>query len=1021
MSMQTALLGGGTPDSNTNQSFAQYSFIMNGRASWSAPVSIITKSNVIAVAGTISNLRVKSEGSPYRFTLYKNGVATSLKTQVADASSNKLGADTTNSVSVVPGDTLSLESIQDLTLGPLLGNGIVSFSMIIECADCTSVLMGGVGGTAGVLENSTTIYHPICGVSKGTTGTESIAAQIVPTKGTIKKMYLAMESAPGAGTSYAFTVFKNGVATGITATIADTATTATDLTNSISVSPGDTISLRVVPTGSAAEVSCSWSFEFDPAVNGQSMIMLATAGSGTNGRPKTGSNSFAFLLGGAGDGSTTAWLTNEASLVHLGVACTVKNLRVKVATAPGSGSSWQVALRQNLATSALSATISGTETSKENTADSISVAADDVLAYIAIPTSSPAVTDIQISMTVSISEELCTDCDTTDYRYRLDYALDAQRPAQDVLNDMLATFSGFLVYSGSKVKLRIEKVETITQYFGDGSTTKANATFDPGNIVKDSFSWNMPSIDERPNRIRVQWVDPDQNYVKVYTQVDDRIDQDDRNTIITRDVSLLGITRASQASRMAKFILASIKYAAVNVSFSARLDSIHCEVGDVIAVTQQSAQFVRKLLRITDMQEAENELIRLTCKEYNPSLYDDHLGAGAIQMVLPVFTNPYAPLSDPTNIALTESGFLIAGGTWVTNIDVTWTALNPDEKLRLSHYVIQISDNGGSSYTDVGTAGNTATSFRITLGNARTGTSLMVRVRSVSLKGVFSTGANTATITLVGKTTPPSNVSNFVGAFSSDHVALIWSPVSDSDLFGYEIRIGDSNSSWETASIVVTEYLGSNYNAFNVAPGVRKFLIKAIDNSGNYSASAASTTVTVPGSPGTTVVFEFDILSRITVLPHPLQGTLSSELDRTPTPDHNPTFNRLALHPKTVRTFVDAQAEFATWAALQSSGLVFGINSFVTSQESYETEAIDLGGTRTGTFILDLQTYSLNNQGVLIAQISLSTDGITFGAYQGFISGQYTASHVKLKFLLQATTAPDIIRLAGAKLIITSP
>jgi hypothetical protein len=186
--------------------------------------------------------------------------------------------------------------------------------------------------------------------------------------------------------------------------------------------------------------------------------------------------------------------------------------------------------------------------------------------------------DFRISLDVDRYSTINED-QTSQRRYRLDYVIDSQRPAQDVLNDILATFGGFLIYSGSKIKLKCEKTEDITQYFGDGSTTAQNATFDPNNIVKDTMSWNFPSVDDRPNRIRVQWVDPSQNYVKVYTQVDDRIDQDERNIVITKDISLLGITRSSQASRMAKLYMAKTKYASANVQFSARLESIHCEVG----------------------------------------------------------------------------------------------------------------------------------------------------------------------------------------------------------------------------------------------------------------------------------------------------------------------------------------------------------------------------------------------------------------------------------------------------------
>ncbi len=246
------------------------------------------------------------------------------------------------------------------------------------------------------------------------------------------------------------------------------------------------------------------------------------------------------------------------------------------------------------------------------------------------------------------NNNVVTAPDDNEARFRFDYIIDSQRPAADVLNDMLSSFMGFLVYAGSKIKLRIEKAEDITQYFGDGSQNAANATFDPDNILKDSMSWNLGALDDKPNRIRLQWVDPNQNYVKVYAQVEDRIDQDSRGTIITKDVSLLAITRQTQALRMAKLYMNLAKYANINITFAARLDSIHCEIGDVIAVTHQSSKFTRRLFRITDMQEGEDETIQINAKEYNASIFDDRMGAGIQVVFQPPGPNPYAPLGDVT-------------------------------------------------------------------------------------------------------------------------------------------------------------------------------------------------------------------------------------------------------------------------------------------------------------------------------------------------------------------------------------
>ena len=629
------------------------------------------------------------------------------------------------------------------------------------------------------------------------------------------------------------------------------------------------------------------------------------------------------------------------------------------------------------------------------------------------------VDEVKVVVGVAMTTQNFESPDDIEARYRLDYTIDSQRPAQDVLNDMLASFMGFLIYSGNKIKIGCERAGPIVQYFGDGSTTKENATFDPNNIVRDSFAWNMSSIDDRPNRIKIQWVDPDQNFVKVYTQVEDRIDQDDRGTIITKDVSLLGITRQSQAARMAKLNMSIAKYAHLNITFSTRLESIHCEVGDVVAVTHQAARFTRRLFRITSMQEGEDETILMNCREYNAALYDDQ-GGGLLIYQSPSGPNLFAPLSDVTNLTLSEDNFLQQDGVFATNILVSWTNIPEDELLRLSSYIVQLSQDGGASFRDVAFTSSQQTSYRVPLGNVQTGVTFVVRVKTLSDKGAESAGA-TAQITIQGKITPISDVEDFDVSFAGDNINMTWSAVNDDDLFGYEIRMGNENSTWETAVILVTEYLGSSFRLFQYTTGTKKFFIKAIDNSQNYSENAASDSILITTIPQSNVTFQFDLWSRVTNFPHPLEGTLSSELDRVGTPDFNPLYYRETFQPKTQDTWLDLQSARGTYLALQNSSFVFGRELFVTSQESYETTAIDIGLLTTGNFILDMQTFSTSNNGFVSVDISTSTDDITYSAYTPFVIGAYTARYVKFKFKIQAILATTKVRVISATLTVDIP
>ena len=73
--------------------------------------------------------------------------------------------------------------------------------------------------------------------------------------GTVSALYIIVNAAPGAGITIAFTIRKNGVDTTLTATVAAGATTASDTSNSFSISAGDALSVKCVIAGGTPTTS----------------------------------------------------------------------------------------------------------------------------------------------------------------------------------------------------------------------------------------------------------------------------------------------------------------------------------------------------------------------------------------------------------------------------------------------------------------------------------------------------------------------------------------------------------------------------------------------------------------------------------------------------------------------------------------------------------------------------------------------------------------------------------------------
>lgn len=111
---------------------------------------------------------------------------------------------------------------------------------------------------------SATNYWLLSGTNTFQTSAASVMS--VPTTTTVKRLYCNAVTAPdnGGGTqSYAMTLFKNGSAQSVTCTISEAGTTCNDTSNSFTITAGDTMSIRSVPSGTPAAALVSCAFQLD--------------------------------------------------------------------------------------------------------------------------------------------------------------------------------------------------------------------------------------------------------------------------------------------------------------------------------------------------------------------------------------------------------------------------------------------------------------------------------------------------------------------------------------------------------------------------------------------------------------------------------------------------------------------------------------------------------------------------------------------------------------------------------------
>jgi hypothetical protein len=108
--------------------------------------------------------------------------------------------------------------------------------------------------------------------------------QVVPCYAEFSNLRCAITTAPGSGFTQNFTLYKNGAATSLTVAIANTSTTGSDATHTVTVNAGDAIAIYSSKTGGLSNIS-KWSMFVDTTTNANStsfvMSGLGTSQTGT--------------------------------------------------------------------------------------------------------------------------------------------------------------------------------------------------------------------------------------------------------------------------------------------------------------------------------------------------------------------------------------------------------------------------------------------------------------------------------------------------------------------------------------------------------------------------------------------------------------------------------------------------------------------------------------------------------------------------------------------------------------------
>lgn len=232
-----------------------------------------------------------------------------------------------------------------------------------------------------LLYNFGTEYNGLPGGSTWSAA-EFIRSQLVSTSGKIKNLRVELDNAPGAGTSYDFTLLVNGAPSALTVHIHDTDTSGNDVVNEIDVVAGNAVCLQCVPTGVPTARYARWTMMFEGSTAKESLILgtLATSSGLPLGYAQLSQSTQSALE--AVENNTRQICPTSGK---------IKNLYVRLSEDPGTApDAYRFTLRVNGVSSALTVTIIADNTTGNDIVNEITVAADDALTLLVEPLNTPS-------------------------------------------------------------------------------------------------------------------------------------------------------------------------------------------------------------------------------------------------------------------------------------------------------------------------------------------------------------------------------------------------------------------------------------------------------------------------------------------------------------------------------------------------------------------------------------------------------------------------------------------------------
>lgn len=480
----------------------------------------------------------------------------------------------------------------------------------------------------------------------------------------------------------------------------------------------------------------------------------------------------------------------------------------------------------------------------------------------------------------------------TEPRFTCNLYLQSKAEAFKVVNDMASCFRSMVYWAAGSMTL------------AQDAPSDPVALFTQANVVDGLFTYQGSSAKARHTVALVTWNDPSDFYTQKVEYVEDA-EGISRYGVVPTEVVAIGCTSRGQANRVGRWLLYAEKNETETVTLTTGIEGATARPGDIIKVADASRAGVRlggrvrsstttavtvdaavslgastwtlyvmladgsvassqvvsasgntinlisalpsapqtgaqwimtststeaQTFRVLNVVEKDEGQVEITALKHEPLKY----AAVENGLVLPDRTiTSLTPIPDaPASVTVTESLYTYQAEVRAM-LNVGWPNVQG-----ATAYLVQWSKDGGN-FSETITSISDYDVLDITPG------AFVIRVYSIGPTGKQSSTYAETTITALGKTAPPANVTGLQAVTDPNiGITLTWNKVADLDLDGYEIKDGAT-----VLGIAKT----TSFKVGLLPTGTKTYAVRALDTSGNYSTTAATINVTINAASAPTV------------------------------------------------------------------------------------------------------------------------------------------------------------------------